>query len=198
LKVTNGVCTDSVASSIVLDNEVKVDFKMPDFICPEDPFITENTSTGLIDSWRWNYDILYTSPLKTPAQYNFPANNIESAYMIKLVATNNTFGCSDSMSKRLKVFDNCFIAVPTAFTPNGDGLNDFLYPNNALKADNLEFKVFNRWGQQVFSTRNWQDKWDGSFKGIQQNPGVFVWFLSYILRGTEKKIFRKGTTMLIR
>ncbi|MGK2863071.1 MAG: gliding motility-associated C-terminal domain-containing protein, partial [Chitinophagaceae bacterium] len=43
LKVTNGVCTDSVASSIVLDNEVKVDFKMPDFICPEDPFITENT-----------------------------------------------------------------------------------------------------------------------------------------------------------
>ncbi len=198
LKVTNDVCSDSVSNSIVLDNEVKVDFKMPDFICPEDLFMAENTSTGLIDSWRWNYDILHSSRLKTPAPFTFPANNIESAYMIKLVATNNTFGCSDSISKRLMVFDNCFIAVPTAFTPNGDGLNDYLFPNNALKAENLEFKVFNRWGQQVFSTRSWQDKWNGNFKGIQQNSGVFVWFLSYTLRGTDKQIFRKGTTMLIR
>ena len=198
LTVSNGVCSDTTKSTIVLDNEVKVDFKMPDVICPEDPLTIENISTGLVDSWKWNFDVLLNSLLKTPQPFYFPANNIESGYIIKLVATNNTLGCSDSLSKRLKVLDNCFIAVPTAFTPNGDGLNDFLYPNNALKADNLEFKVFNRWGQLVFSSRNWQEKWNGKFKGIEQGSGVFVWFLNYTNRNTGKKVFQKGTTTLIR
>ncbi len=198
LIVSNGVCSDTTKSTVVLDNEVKVDFKMPDVICPEDPFITENLSTGLIDSWRWNFDMLNNSTLKTPLPFLFPANGIESFYTIKLVATNSAIGCSDSLRKRLKVLDNCFIAVPTAFTPNGDGLNDFLYPNNAIKADNLEFKVFNRWGQLVFSSRNWQEKWNGKIKGIEQGSGVFVWFLNYTHRDTGKKVFQKGTTMLIR
>jgi len=198
LTVTNGVCSDSSKSTIVLDNEVKVDFKMPDVICPEDPLIPENLSTGLIDSWRWNFDVFRSINLKTPEPFYFPANNVESYYTIKLVATNNTIGCSDSMIKRLKVLNNCFIAVPSAFTPNGDGLNDFLYPTNALKADNLEFNVFNRWGQLVFSSRNWQEKWNGKFKGIEQGSGVFVWFLNYTHHDTGKKLFQKGTTMLIR
>ena len=198
LTVTNGVCTDSTTNTVVLDNEVKVDFKMPDVICPEDPLIIENASTGLIDTWRWNFDILRNSSLKTPDPFYFPANNIESVYTIKLIATNNAIGCSDSLSKAIKVLDNCFIAVPTAFTPNGDGLNDLLYPNNALKADNLEFKVFNRWGQLVFSSRTWQEKWNGKINGIEQNSGVFVWFLTYTHRDTCKKVFQKGTTTLIR
>jgi gliding motility-associated-like protein len=171
---------------------------MPDVICPEDPLIIENTSTGLIDTWKWNFDILRSSSLKTPDPFYFPVNNIESIYTIKLVATNNAIGCSDSMSKKLKVLDNCFIAVPTAFTPNGDGLNDFLRPNNALKADNLEFKVFNRWGQLVFSSRNWLEKWNGKIKGLEQSSGVYVWFLNYTHRDTGKKVFQKGTTTLIR
>lgn len=198
LTVSNGVCIDSTTNSIVLDNEVKVDFKMPDVMCPEDPLILENLSTGLIDAWKWNFGILRTSLLQTPDPFYFPANNIEADYIIKLVATNNTIGCSDSLSKKIKVLDNCFIAVPSAFTPDGNGLNDFLSPNNALKADNLEFKVFNRWGQLVFSSRNWLDKWNGKVRGIEQNPGVYVWFLSYTNRDTGKKVFQKGTTTLIR
>lgn len=197
LTVTNGVCSDTARSTVVLDNEVKVSFEMPDVICPEDPLIIENTSTGLIDTWSWSFEI-GSSQLQTPQPILFPTNNIESFYTIKLVATNNAIGCSDSMSKTLKVLDNCFIAVPTAFTPNGDGLNDFLSPNNALKADNLEFKVFNRWGQLVFSTRNWEEKWNGKIKGIEQSSGVYVWFLSYTHKDTGKKVFQKGTTTLIK
>jgi gliding motility-associated-like protein len=96
------------------------------------------------------------------------------------------------------VLDNCLIAVTSAFTPNGDGLNDYFWPHNALKADNLEFKVYNRWGQLVFNSSNWQQKWDGTINGIPQPPGVFVWFLSYTNRDTGKKVFQKGTVMLIR
>ena len=163
---------------------------MPQEMCPEDQLQITNTSTGLIDTWTWNY-LVGNSNLQTPPLIRFPANNIEWLYTIKLVASNNTIGCSDSMSKVLKVFDNCFIAVPSAFTPNGDGLNDYLQPNNAIKATNLEFKVFNRWGQIVFESRNWQDRWDGKIKGITQSAGVYVWFLRYTHAIQEKKFFKK-------
>jgi gliding motility-associated-like protein len=96
------------------------------------------------------------------------------------------------------VLNSCIIAVPTAFTPNNDGLNDFLYPLNAMKARDLEFKVFNRWGQLVFSTRNSHEKWDGKLNGMTQPTGVFVWYLKYTHSVTGQKVFQKGTTMLIR
>jgi gliding motility-associated-like protein len=98
----------------------------------------------------------------------------------------------------LKVINNCFIAVPTAFTPNGDGMNDYLYPLNAYKARDLDFKVFNRYGQLVFETKDWTHKWDGTFHGVPQPMGSYVWELSYIDTDTGKKVFKKGATLLIR
>lgn len=198
LVVSNGICSDTSIQNLVLDNEVIADFNIPSVICPEDPFEPENLTTGLVDDWRWNFDVLTRINRQDPAPFYFPANNVTSNYTIKLVATNTTLQCSDSLSKTIKVLDNCFIAVPTGFTPNGDGINDFLYPHSAIKADNLQFKVYNRWGQLVFSSRNWQDKWNGKVNGIEQNAGVFVWFLEYTHRDTGKRVFQRGTTTLIR
>ena len=90
------------------------------------------------------------------------------------------------------------IAVPNAFTPNGDNINDHLYPLNAFKADNLNFKVFNRWGQLVFHSTNWLQKWDGRVKGIEQSAGIYVWQLSYTHRDTKEHVVQKGTTTLIK
>jgi gliding motility-associated-like protein len=88
--------------------------------------------------------------------------------------------------------------VPSGFTPNGDGLNDYFWPHNALKADNLDFKVYNRWGQLVFHSRDWRKKWDGRINGQLQTTGVYVWMLSYTHRDTGQKVFQKGTVALIR
>ncbi|MBC7947926.1 MAG: gliding motility-associated C-terminal domain-containing protein [Chitinophagaceae bacterium] len=198
LFVTNGVCTDSVSVPIIMDNEVKAAFEMPSDICPEDLFTATDTSSGLIDAWQWSFGNVASSSLQEHAPVQFPRNNIESYYMVKLRVTNNAIGCTDSISKRLRVLNNCFIAVPTGFTPNNDGKNDYLYPNNAIKARDLEFRVYNRWGQQVFATRNWQEKWDGKINGILQAPGVFVWFLRYTHTTTGQQVFQKGTTTLIR
>jgi gliding motility-associated-like protein len=198
LIASNGICTDTASTTIVMNNEVIAGFQMLSVICPEDPLIVIDSSKGQIDAWLWNFGNVGTSTSKTPSPQYFPRNNIESFYTIKLKVTNNTIGCTDSASKRLRVLNNCFIAVPTAFTPNNDGLNDFLYPNNAIKAENLEFKVYNRWGQLVFSSHNWQEKWNGKVNGLPQAPGVFVWFLRYTNRDTGQKVFQKGTTTLIR
>jgi gliding motility-associated-like protein len=93
---------------------------------------------------------------------------------------------------------SCYIAVPSGFTPNGDGINDYLYPLNAYKAINLEFRVYNRYGQLVFETKNWMNKWDGTINGKQQPTGTYVWMLNYTDSDSGKKYFLKGTSVLIR
>jgi gliding motility-associated-like protein len=199
LTVSNGVCSDSASAVIVLDNEVKASFTMPDVICPEDKLEVTNTSTGQIDAWRWNFDVLASSNLKDPLPFILPPNNNSELYLtIKLVASNNNLGCSDSTRKILTILNNCFIAAPSAFTPNNDGLNDYFGPHNAIKADNLDFKVFNRWGQLVFHSRNWKLKWDGKINGVFQPTGVYVWMLNYSNRDTNQPVFQKGTVTLIR
>ena len=198
LTVSNGVCSDTHTATIILDNEVIAGFDMPADMCPEDALTVTNTSTGLIDGWQWTFGTIAGSTQKDAPPVLFPSINREVIYPVKLVATNTALGCSDSVQKNIKVLNNCFIAVPTAFTPNGDGLNDFLYPNNAIKADNLDFRVFNRWGQLVFQSSDWTKKWDGKINGVEQTTGVYVWSLSYTHRDTGQKVFQKGTTTLIR
>lgn len=198
LIVSNGICKDTANTTLVLDNEVKASFTAESIICPEDRLVVTNTSTGLITTWRWDYDVIATSTLKDPPPFLFPNLQREAYYTVKLVAFNSTLGCSDSAKRTITVLDHCFIDVPTAFTPNNDGLNDNFGPHNALKADNYEFKVYNRWGQLVFHSRNWRDRWDGKVKGVPQATGVFVWMLSYTNRDTQQKVFRKGTVTVIR
>lgn len=198
LIVSNGVCKDTATTQVVLSNEVKASFTMPAIICPEDPLEVVNTSTGQISSWLWKYDVVGSSTVKDPPPFLFPTINREAYYTVKLLAYNSSLGCADSARKTLTVLDHCLIEVPSGFTPNNDGLNDFFQPHNALKADNYEFKVYNRWGQLVFQSRNWREKWDGKINGAYQTTGVFVWMLSYTHRDTGKQVFRKGTVTLIR
>lgn len=198
LMVSNGTCADTANLNLVLNNEVRASFTMPDIICPEDPLEVTNTSTGTVTSWLWKYDVTGSSTLKDPPPYLFPVRNVEAYYTVKLLAYNSTLGCVDSARKTVRVLDFCLIDVPTAFTPNNDGRNDYFQPHTAFKADNYDFRVYNRWGQLVFQSRSWQEKWDGRFGGVLQNPGVFVWMLSYKHRDTGKDVFRKGTVTLIR
>ncbi|CAN5597091.1 hypothetical protein BH10BAC3_BH10BAC3_32440 [soil metagenome] len=200
LKVSNGVCTDSGSISVSFDkNRVKAAFISPAFVCPLDTAFFENTSTGPITSWLWNFGNGFTSQLQQPPYQFYPAQVTLQRYTSTLYVTAAN-GCTDSLSQDLQVPGNCYIAVPTAFTPNGDGLNDFLFPINAYKAINLDFKVYNRYGQIVWHTTDWTRKWDGRISGNLQASGTYIWHLTYTDsdKGKNKKIDLKGTTSLIR
>ncbi|MBS1603865.1 MAG: gliding motility-associated C-terminal domain-containing protein [Bacteroidetes bacterium] len=196
--VSNGVCSDTLKTSIVLDNEVKAAFEVPNIICPRDYAQYKNNSTGPIDYWDWDLGDGSISSLQTPTDHLYPPTGIETSYTVRLIAGNNSMGCQDTTIQKIDVLKSCYIAVPTAFTPNGDGLNDYLYPLNAFKADNLVFKVFNREGQMVFQAHSWTDRWDGRVNGGDAPAGTYVWFLQYIDRDSEKPFLRKGTSILIR
>jgi gliding motility-associated-like protein len=90
-----------------------------------------------------------------------------------------------------------YIFIPTAFTPNNDGLNDQISINNTCKIDRLIFRIFNRWGQLVFESRNVNDKWDGTFKGEPQPVSTFHYYLEAdLING--RKVRQRGDITLIR
>ena len=110
----------------------------------------------------------------------------------------NEVGCYDSAFVSVKVFKtNPYVFVPSAFTPNGDGLNDVIRPIAVGVREIKYFRIFNRWGQMLFSTTVNQKGWDGKIKGTPQGSNVFVWMVSAI-DYLGKPIFLKGTTTLIR
>ena len=106
-------------------------------------------------------------------------------------------GCQGSASIAVKIFSKIDIYVPSAFTPNGDGHNDLL---KAIPAGIKTFgylTIYDRWGKRVFRTVTPDDGWDGTFGGILQNPGAYVWEAS----GTDyngRLVSRRGTVLLIR
>ena len=197
LKVSNGFCSDTAAQIISLDNTLKAAFETENMICPEDSATFLDQSIGNIVSYYWDFKNGKSSMDQNPFPQKYPIIDLEKYYRVTLVVENN-IGCYDTAVNNIKVLQSCYIAVPNAFTPNGDGLNDYLYPLNAFKADNLEFKVYNRLGQLVFQSNSWTQKWDGTIKGEPQDAGIFVWTLRYTLRDTGKKVFTKGSTVLIR
>lgn len=199
LKVSNGVCTDSATATVNLDNELKAAFQFPDVVCPDDLATFTDKSIGKINSWNWDFGNGFNSILQNPPaqKYNAPTSSRELFYTARLIVQNNN-NCFDTVSNKIKAVNTCRIAVPNAFTPNNDGKNDYLYPLNAYKADNLIFRVFNRFGQLVYETKDWTKKWDGSINGKQQPTGTFVWILQYIDRDTKQLVVKKGTTVIIR
>ncbi len=115
----------------------------------------------------------------------------------KVVVT-DIAGCSDSAFVTVRIFKtNPYIFVPTAFTPNNDGLNDVIRPI-AVGIQKINFfSVYNRWGQLLVTTSMKVQGWDGRVAGRLQNAGVFVWMVSAI-DYTGRPIFLKGTVALIR
>ncbi|MEZ4739648.1 MAG: gliding motility-associated C-terminal domain-containing protein [Flavobacteriales bacterium] len=88
------------------------------------------------------------------------------------------------------------IFVPNTFTPNGDGNNDILYVRGRAISE-MEFMVFDRWGEKVFETKDQGRGWDGMFQGRAVDPAVFVYHLTvYCLDG--QRFFTKGNVSVIR
>lgn len=106
-------------------------------------------------------------------------------------------GCKGEAYVTVKVYKGPDIYVPTAFSPNGDGKNDKFIPFPVgIKSLNY-FRVFNRWGQLVFSTTTLNQGWDGTLGGKEQGSGVYVWMAEGI-SNVGKVITKKGTVTLIR
>jgi gliding motility-associated-like protein len=86
--------------------------------------------------------------------------------------------------------------VPNAFSPNGDGNNDTLKVLGKGIAE-LEFAIYNRWGELIFKTHDAKQGWDGNYKGQKSEPAVYAYYVKARMRN-GKEVFKKGNVTLIR
>ena len=113
------------------------------------------------------------------------------------VTASTAEGCEGEGYVRIKAYKGADIYVPTGFTPNHDGKNDKFTPIPVgIKMINY-FRVFNRWGQMVFSSTTLNEGWDGKLGGVEQPGGVYVWMVQGIAVDS-RVITKKGTVVLIR
>ena len=106
-------------------------------------------------------------------------------------------GCPQTDSFRVTVIQQD-VFVPNAFSPNGDGNNDIFRIGTIRKMISVpEFRIFNRWGQEVFFSNDVRKGWDGNYKGVAQDPGVYH-YLMRVAYANGKTQFIKGDLTLIR
>lgn len=148
----------------------------------------------------WNYNWEPCEDLSNCSIFD-PTANPEVTTTYSLVIEDIELGCTYEDSITVFVFDQnrCqepFVFVPKAFTPNDDGLNDFLYVRGNY-IEEVEFVIFNRWGEKVFETQDISEGWDGKVDGKTVSPDVFGYYVSIRCFGGEEYLM-KGNVTLIR
>src|SRR6185369_998393 len=117
-------------------------------------------------------------------------------YHVKVTSAN---GCFATDSIQVLVDPNGTndgFLLPSAFTPNGDGKNDCFGLKTWGQVSNLNFSIYNRWGEMVFHTEDPSKCWDGSYKGVQQPIAVYVYQIT--AETNCGKVYRKGIVTLLR
>ena len=134
-------------------------------------------------SWLWNNDATASSILvSAPGVY---------------YATVKVDGCEATDS--VTVTNGCYLDIPNAFTPNGDGVNDFFLPRPTLGKGLATFtmNIYNRWGELIFQTNNVEGRgWDGRFNDIMQPEGVFIYVIDATFIDGEKEHHQGNVTLL--
>ena len=140
-------------------------------------------SARFIPNYKYEWRTLAgtTAGLRNANSYETIFNFAESVrYGIKLTSPQ---GCVtvDSMWVRVFNVDVIDIFVPKTFTPNNDGKNDNIFPylTPGIKTFNY-FKIYNRFGNVLFITRDYSQGWDGRLNGVNQPMGIYFWEVSYI------------------
>ena len=132
--------------------------------------------------------------------YQWQDGSSKNYYLVRdtglyTLSVSNSCGTASSAIKVMPGL--CYLVMPSAFTPNGDGRNDVFRVKYPFSVTRFQMAIYNRWGMQVFQTANIGEGWDGTFRGAPQPVGTYVWYISLvdIHKGIENA---KGTVMLIR
>jgi gliding motility-associated-like protein len=157
-----------------------------------------NNASGII-SYAWLIqDSTWLSCLTCP---NPLVEDLETTHWFQVEVTDEN-GCTGLDRIRIEINKIRNVYVPTGFTPNGDLENDILMVHGRPGTRLLDFRVYDRWGEMVFQSKNFDINdqsagWDGRFRGKDMDPGTFVWVLEVEHEDGYREIL-KGNTTLIR
>ncbi len=181
------VCADATATkTITIEPQPTINLGADQSICKGSDIITLADGTNSSTSgatWLWSTGQTTSSIVITdPGTYT---------------ATVTIDGCSASSS--VNVTNDCYMNIPNVFTPNGDGLNDYFFPRQALTSGLTSFSIsiYNRWGQKVFeSTSLTGAGWDGKLGGVDQPEDVYIYIIDGTFKDGQKEHHQGNVTLL--
>ena len=173
-------------------------FPDPATIFESEVTFTNESSSDVVD-YQWFFrdsTLIGTSNEENPV-FEF-SSQAPFIYPVELVVTNQD-GCTDTATYDVIVNGVYSFYVPTAFTPNNDGLNDFFDPKGeGIENTEYTLTVFDRDGHIVFSTTSFGDKWDGKSMGKDLPENIYVWRIETKDRFTGEEHEYFGHVVLIR
>lgn len=186
-------CTISETFNVINTNSFNVNTTGSATITMGETAILNAVTTGSNQTtYNWTPAINHTCP-------NCQSTTVQpgSTTLYTVIAT-DTNGCIAQDTVTVKVIADYNIFTPNAFTPNGDGNNDYLQIfGNLAGVKKLDLMIFNRWGEKVYETNDVNFQWDGRFKGDLIESSVLVYVMKIVhLDGYNQKIFKGSITIL--
>lgn len=159
-----------------------------------DPVISiTDLSTGT-DFWNWNFGDLQTSVVQDPPSHTYAT---VGTYIITLIASTQ-YNCIDTTYQTIIIEPDFLFYIPNAFTPDGDGINDF-FTGKGIYIEEFEMSIFDRWGNMIYRSDDISKPWDGKAnKGTEiAQSDVYV----YSIKVTDFKMGKhnySGIVTLVR
>jgi gliding motility-associated-like protein len=153
------------------------------FICPDESLVLEVAAKDVIYAWQDGSE----EPDYTVTQAGTYWVNVEDF-------------CGES-SDTVQVLEkdcDCHILVPNSFTPNQQAPNELFGPAINCDIDQYKLQIYNRWGEQIFESLDYGEKWDGTYENKPVAEGAYVWILVYRHRNQTKRTTKSGTTRVLR
>jgi gliding motility-associated-like protein len=193
LTVTSALgCSASVTTQVVVQQSPTADFTVnpnPALVLTPVNFTDESFGDNPLVSWYWDFG----DGEADNAQNTVHSYETGGDYPVTLTVTDD-IGCQGV--KTITVSLSLLPVLPTGFTPNGDGENDvFIIRGGPFQT--VDFKIYNNWGELIFSTNELNTGWDGTYKGEAVPIGVYTW--TFVVNVADGKVFREsGDVTLMR
>jgi gliding motility-associated-like protein len=157
-------------------------------------FTTYNMSS--ITSYNWIPSLgLSCVDCSNPVATPYSQSN-QYTLSISYIAINRGQVCTAGDSLTIEVLNTEKIFIPNAFSPNGDGSNDmFVVYGDDIKT--IDMAIFNRWGEKVFESTNQFNGWDGTYKGVMQSVGTYI-YVAKVTFLDDTQLSKTGSITLVR
>ncbi len=186
-------CSATLTATVPLDNFTVTVSAQPDAVVISGTEVTLQVhGTGVLSA-VWSPFVTFTDSAGLTVTVT-PA--VTTLYT---VAATSVRGCTDTVTAKVLVQPKPEWLVPTAFSPNGDGVNDVFHAILRGQVQLISLSIYNRWGEKVFESDNWDSGWNGTYQDIAQPIGVYVYILKVKDEAHANKfIEEKGNLTLVR